>query len=65
MTLAHLDNFHTPETLAAELRVCLKTLERWRALGQAPKITKIGRRIYYRKATVEAWLLAREESTGD
>ena len=38
--LSYLDDFLTPESLAAELRICLKTLERWRVLGQGPKITK-------------------------
>ena len=57
-----LESFHTPEALAAELRICSKTLDRWRALGQAPRATKIGRRVYYRKSTVETWLAAREYS---
>ena len=60
--LTYLDHFHTPEALAAELRICLKTLERWRLLGEGPKITKIGRRVYYRKSSVAAWLAAREEA---
>lgn len=59
--LTYLDDFLTPEALAAELRVCMKTLERWRVLRQGPKITKIGRRVYYRKSSVAAWLVSREQ----
>lgn len=57
---SYLDDFHTPEGLAAQLRICLKTLERWRVLGQGPRITKIGRRVYYRKSAVAAWLASCE-----
>jgi hypothetical protein len=45
---------------AAELKVCERTLDRWRRLGEGPPITKVGRRVLYRRASLQAWLRARE-----
>jgi predicted site-specific integrase-resolvase len=55
-----LADFLTQHEAAVELKVCERTLDRWRRLGEGPPITKIGRRVYYRRATVRAWLCARE-----
>lgn len=57
-----LDDYQTPAELAAELNVCTKTLERWRADRLGPKITKIGRRVLYRRSAVAAWLAAQESA---
>ncbi len=46
---------------AAELDISERTLDRWRRLGGGPPVTKIGRRVYYRWATLQAWLRAREQ----
>src|SRR5438128_149930 len=35
-------------------------LDRWRRLGEGPPITKLGRRILYRRSSSQAWLRARE-----
>lgn len=55
-----LADFLTPDDAAAELKVCRRTLDRWRQLGEGPPITKLGRRVLYRRKSLEAWLSARE-----
>lgn len=55
-----LADFLTQEEAAAELKVCKRTLDRWRSLGEGPPITKLGRRILYRRSSTQAWLRARE-----
>jgi hypothetical protein len=45
---------------AAELKVCRRTLDRWRRLGEGPPITKLGRRNLYSRSSLFAWLRARE-----
>jgi hypothetical protein len=39
-----LAEFLEQDQAAAELKVCQRTLDRWRRLGDGPPITKIGRR---------------------
>ena len=39
-----------------------RTLERWRTEGTGPKFVKVGRRVHYRRATLDAWILQRERS---
>ena len=55
-----LDDFLTQEEAAAELKVCDRTLDRWRRLDEGPPITRLGRRILYRRSSLHAWLRARE-----
>lgn len=45
--------------LAAELRVSLRTLRRWDERRIGPARTQIGRAIYYSRASIDSWLLAR------
>ena len=52
--------FLTQEEAAAELQVCERTLDRWRRLDEGPPITKLGRRILYRRSSLQEWLRARE-----
>jgi len=56
-----LDEYFSPEELASELLSCTKTLDRWRVLGIGPPITKIGRKTYYSRSGVAAWLQEREQ----
>ena len=42
-----LADFLTPDEAAAELKVCERTLDRWRRLDEGPPITKLGRRILF------------------
>jgi Helix-turn-helix domain len=55
-----LADFLTQEKAAAELKICERTLDRWRQLGEGPPITKLGRRILYRRSSLQAWLRTRE-----
>jgi hypothetical protein len=55
-----LADFLTQDETAAELKVCARTLDRWRRLSEGPPITKLGRRILYRRSSLQAWLHARE-----
>jgi hypothetical protein len=57
-----LNDFLTQEEAAAELKVCERTLDRWRRLSERPPITKLWRRILYRRSSVRAWLRAREHA---
>lgn len=43
------------EEVSAEYDVPVNTLRFWRQNGYGPKAVKIGRRLRYRRADVEAW----------
>jgi hypothetical protein len=58
-----LSEFLTKEELAAELRRNPRTLDRWDVLGVGPPRTRVGRQVLYRRATVQKWLVAQEQST--
>jgi DNA-binding transcriptional MerR regulator len=60
-----LADFLTPDEAAAELKVCVRTLDRWRRLGEGPPITKLGRRTFYNRSSLLAWLRAREHRGHD
>ena len=55
-----LSEFLTKEELAAELRRNPRTLDRWELLGMGPPRTHVGRRVLYRRASVQKWLHAQE-----
>jgi hypothetical protein len=48
--------FLTIAELAAELRTSPKTLEYWRCHNTGPRWGKMGKRIVYKRAHVQAWL---------
>jgi hypothetical protein len=56
-----LSDFFTPDELADELQICEATLARWERLGEGPPRTCVGRKIYFNRASVLAWLRAREQ----
>ena len=58
-----LADFLTKEELAAELRRNPRTLDRWEVLGMGPPRTRVGRKVLYRRASVQKWLVAQERST--
>jgi predicted DNA-binding transcriptional regulator AlpA len=58
-----LSEFLTENETAEQLGVCERTLKRWRALKEGPPVTRIGRRVLYRRATVERWLLKQEAAS--
>ena len=51
-----LADYLTEDELAKELGVTRKTIRNWRALGEAPLLTRIGRKIFYARADVRKWL---------
>lgn len=56
---------YTPDEAAEYLRANARTLERWRHVGGGPLFSKIGRRVVYRLADLEAWVAQqRREHTG-
>ena len=57
---AVLGAYFTEEQLAAELAISTRTLIRWRRLREAPPVTRIGRRLYYRRDAVAKWLADRQ-----
>jgi hypothetical protein len=58
---AVLDDYMETEQLAAELNMTPLTLIRWRLEKKGPPVTRIGRRILYRRSSVKAWMAAQEQ----
>jgi predicted DNA-binding transcriptional regulator AlpA len=56
-----LDDYWTVDQLAEELDIAPITVKRWAALKQGPPATKIGRRVLYRRSSVQAWLARQEQ----
>jgi hypothetical protein len=56
-----LSEFLTTEELAAELRRNKRTLDRWHTLGIGPPRTRIGRKVLYKRTSVQKWLMAQEQ----
>ncbi len=46
----------TIDEVAEVTRLPINTLYHYRATGQGPKSAKIGRRVMYRRADVDAWI---------
>lgn len=57
-----LADFLTRDQAAAELKVCKRTLDRWRTLNEGPPITRLGRRALYRRSSIQKWLGTKEQS---
>lgn len=55
-----LSDFLTKQELAAELGREMRTLDRWDVLGIGPPRTHIGRKVLYRRASVQRWLAGQE-----
>lgn len=56
-----LSQFFTKEELAAELDRNGRTLDRWDVLGLGPPRTFVGRKVLYRRTSVQRWLAAQEK----
>lgn len=50
-----------PDQVATLLRVSLRTISRWQALGMGPRRIKIGQRTLYRPSAVRLWLDQNEQ----
>jgi hypothetical protein len=55
-----LDDYLSDVELAQELDVSPRTIARWRAMREGPPLTRVGRRIMYRRSSVRLWLEGRE-----
>lgn len=51
-----MDTFLTTDELATELRTSPGTCRYWRHIGDGPASVKVGRRVLYRRADVDAWI---------
>jgi hypothetical protein len=50
------------DQLAQELMITPDTLSRWEARREGPPCMRVGRKVFYRRTSVEQWLLSREQS---
>jgi len=55
-----LDDYMNEAECGAELGIAPITLAIWRMQKKGPPITRLGRRILYRKESVRAWLASQE-----
>lgn len=55
-----LDGFISPEALAEQLGISLRTLARWHAQRKGPARCTVGKLILYRIAAVRDWLAGLE-----
>src|SRR4051812_31217556 len=53
----------TSDEAARELRLAKQPRARWRVEGVGPAFVKLGGRVAYRRADVEAWIAARRVSS--
>jgi hypothetical protein len=58
-----LSEFLTKEELATELGRNPRTLDRWELLGLGPPRTHVGRKVLYRRSSVQKWLIRQERSS--
>jgi hypothetical protein len=59
--MALLDDMLTEDQLATELGKCRRLLQLWRQRCEGPPWSRIGNSIYYRRASVDAWLRSLEQ----
>lgn len=50
------DELRTPAEVSRRLRIRPETLCRWRKSGRGPNAVKLGGRVYYPAADLEAWI---------
>ena len=50
------------EQLAYALSLTTDTLSRWEARRKGPPCTRIGRKVFYRRAAVQDWIRAQEQA---
>ncbi len=56
-----LDGYLSRSEAAHELRVGVRTLDRWRANRRGPPFVRVGRRRYYSVCGIQKWLAGREQ----
>ena len=52
------DDLFIPSEAARKLRTNVRTMERWRTLGNGPPFVRVGRRVAYRRGDLDAWVQA-------
>lgn len=57
-----LKDYISREALADKLGKSVKTLVRWELDGKGPPVTRIGRDVFYRLPSLDAWLKAQERA---
>ena len=57
-----LADWMTRDQLAEQLMLTPDTLSRWEARREGPPCMRVGRKVFYRRTSVEEWLLSREQS---
>jgi hypothetical protein len=57
---AILDDYHNEVGAAAELHVAPITLAIWRMQKKGPPVTRIGRRVLYKKSSLREWVASQE-----
>ena len=56
-----IDTLLTEHEYAEQRGVCLRTIQRERAMRVGPAFIRLGRKIYYRPEAINNWLLAQEQ----
>lgn len=57
-----LENLLTEAAYAAKRGVSVRTIQRERALRAGPPFIKLGKSIFYRPESVDAWIIAQERT---
>lgn len=56
---AVLNDYLSEPEFAEAVGRCERTVQRWRALGEGPPFTRVGREIYYHANDIRDWLRRR------
>jgi excisionase family DNA binding protein len=62
--MALLESYLSPEQLAAELQLHVRTIRKFDERGEGPPKTVLGRKVLYRREAVIEWLASREQHRG-
>jgi predicted site-specific integrase-resolvase len=58
---ALLGEWMSREELAAEIGISADTLQKWQSRRIGPPVTRIGRKVLYRRDSVRAWMIEQEQ----
>ena len=59
---ANMSQYFTTAEVAERLRICTKTLERWRQPGRGPRFLQLGKKALYSEASLAEFEAARTMS---